>query len=136
MTDFDIIVIGAGAAGLAAGTRLARSPVSFAILEARGEPAAAPLPTAQAPIPSTTDAAGSIRPTATLARAGRSERLYDRHDASQLGKQACDLGFSPGDQAAFATASEQFNDRISKPPGRCRINRPRICSNQPIAGIH
>ena len=33
--DFDIVVIGAGAAGLAAGKRLAASGLSFTILEAR-----------------------------------------------------------------------------------------------------
>jgi monoamine oxidase len=113
MNDFDIIVIGAGAAGLGAAARLAQSPVSFQVLEARARSGG------RASTESTSGHAldhgcgwlhsADRNPWRKLAEAAGF--TIDRTEPA-WGTQAFDLGFSREDQQAFAEAAEQFNARI------------------------
>ncbi len=98
MTDFDIIVIGAGAAGLAAGARLARSPTSFAILEARARTGGRAFTEGSSPHPLDHGCgwlhSADRNPWRALAEASGS--TIDRTEPA-WGSQAFDLGFSAQD---------------------------------------
>ncbi len=113
MTDFDIVMIGAGAAGLAAAARLAQSPVSFQLLEARARSGGRAF-TESASGHALDHGCGWLHsadrnPWRKLAEAAGF--TIDRTEPA-WGTQAFDLGFSPEDQRAFAEAAEQFNTRI------------------------
>lgn len=113
MNDFDIIVIGAGAAGLAAAVRLAQSPSSFCVLEARARSGGRAF-TESASGDALDHGCGWLHsadrnPWRQLAEAAGF--TIDRTEPA-WGTQAFDLGFSREDQQAFAEAAEQFNARV------------------------
>jgi len=113
LNDVDIAVIGAGAAGLAAGLRLANSPLSFRILEARPRSGGRAV----------TDHS-SFYPLDYGCGWLHSADRNAWHDLAKAagftidqtlpawGEQSFNLGFSQEDQEAFAKASERFNKRI------------------------
>ncbi len=105
LADFDVLVIGAGAAGLAAGRRLARSPLSFRILEARARPGGRGF---------TDSASGHAldHGCGWLHSADRNPWRGIDKTLPAWGEQAFDLGFSRQDQHDFAKASEAFHARV------------------------
>jgi monoamine oxidase len=111
--DFDILVIGAGAAGLAAAARLARSPVSFLVLEARARSGGRGFTESASayPIDRGCGWLHSADRNAWRSLAETAGFTIDRTEPA-WGKQAFDLGFSQEDQQAYAKASEEFNARI------------------------
>ncbi len=113
MTDFDIIVIGAGAAGLAAGVRLAASPASFIVIEARARSGGRAFTESSSTYPLDRGCgwlhSADRNPWRALAESAGF--TIDKTEPA-WGSQAFDLGFSQQDQAAFAEASEAFNTRI------------------------
>jgi monoamine oxidase len=115
MTDTDILIIGAGAAGLAAGMRLAKSHVSFQLIEARGRSGGRAFTQSHDGYPLDHGCgwlhSADRNPWRELAEG--SGFTIDRK-LPDWGKQTFDLGFSQTDQAAFAEASDQFAMRLSK----------------------
>ncbi len=112
--DFDIVVIGAGAAGLAAGKRLAASGLSFTILEARERIGGR----------AQTRVASGFPLDLGCGWLHSADRNPWTRIAAELGftidktapvwtRQSLDLGFSRQDQAAFSTASDAFYARLA-----------------------
>jgi monoamine oxidase len=113
LNDADIIVIGAGAAGLAAAARLAQSHVSFRVLEARSRSGGRAFTESKSCFPLDHGCgwlhSADRNPWRSIAEA--TGFTIDKTEPA-WGTQAFDLGFSRDDQSAFAEASEQFNARI------------------------
>ncbi|MGA2637634.1 flavin monoamine oxidase family protein [Methylocella sp.] len=112
--DFDIVVIGAGAAGLAAGKRLAASGLSFIILEARERIGGR----------AQTRVASGFPLDLGCGWLHSADRNPWTRIAAELGftidktapvwtRQSLDLGFSRQDQAAFSAASDAFYARLA-----------------------
>ena len=111
--DVDIVVIGAGAAGIGVAQRLAAEPVSFLVLEARDRPGGRGH--------SILSAGGVLdlgcgwlhsadrNPLATLAE--QSGFTIDRAPPPWM-RQAFDLNFPPEDQRAYREAFEAFEARL------------------------
>ncbi|MGB6326256.1 MAG: NAD(P)/FAD-dependent oxidoreductase [Methylocella sp.] len=111
--DLEIIVVGAGAAGIGAAIRLAAARISFAIFEARGRVGGRAYTIAGAPFPldlgcGWLHSADRNPWTRIAAEAGFT---IDK-TLPAWGSQSFDLGFSAEDQDAFALASRRFHDRI------------------------
>ncbi|TAL83428.1 MAG: hypothetical protein EPN75_01285, partial [Beijerinckiaceae bacterium] len=115
LADYDVIIIGAGAAGLAAGRRLADDPrVKFRILEARSRIGGrAHTITKEFPLDLGCGwlHSADINPfTAILSGLGFE---IDKSPPG-WGRQSFDLGFSAKDQAAFMDAMQAFRSAIEK----------------------
>ena len=113
LSDFDVVVIGAGAAGLAAGKRLAASGLSFIILEAR----------AQVGGRAQTRVANGFPLDLGCGWLHSADQNPWTRIAASLGftidktapvwtRQSLDIGFSRQDQADFAVASDAFYARL------------------------
>jgi monoamine oxidase len=111
--DFEIVVIGAGAAGLGAATRLASAAVSFAVLEARERAGgrAYTVPKAGFPFDLGCGWLHSADRNPWTRIAAESGFTIDKTDPA-WGKQSFGLGFSQDDQEAFAMASRRFHERL------------------------
>lgn len=110
--DFDIIVVGAGAAGLAAGQRLAASGLNFRILEARDRVGGRAF-AARDEYPMDLGCgwlhSGDVNPlTRVLAKLGFT---IDRTPPA-WGRHSLDLGFSSKEQRAFGEAIGRFHQKI------------------------
>jgi monoamine oxidase len=111
--DLEVVVVGAGAAGIGAAMRLAAARVSFAVLEARGRVGGRAYTIADAPFPldlgcGWLHSADRNPWTRIAAEAGFT---IDR-TLPAWSTQSFDLGFSAEDQDAFALASRRFHDRF------------------------
>jgi monoamine oxidase len=111
--DLEVVVVGAGAAGIGAATRLAATRVSFTVFEARGRVGGRAYTVADAPFPldlgcGWLHSADRNPWTRIAAEAGFT---IDR-TLPAWSTQSFDLGFSAEDQAAFALASRRFHDLL------------------------
>jgi monoamine oxidase len=111
--DLEVVVVGAGAAGIGAAMRLAAARVSFAVFEARDRVGGRAYTIANAPFPldlgcGWLHSADRNPWTQIAAEAGFK---IDR-TLPAWGTQSFDLGFSAEDQDAFALASRRFHDRF------------------------
>ena len=111
--DLEVVVVGAGAAGIGAAMRLAAARVSFAVFEARGRVGGRAYTIADAPFPldlgcGWLHSADRNPWTRIAAEAGFT---IDR-TLPAWSTQSFDLGFSAEDQDAFALASRCFHDRF------------------------
>jgi monoamine oxidase len=111
--DLEVVVVGAGAAGIGAATRLAATRVSFTVFEARGRVGGRAYTVADAPFPldlgcGWLHSADRNPWTRIAAEAGFT---IDR-TLPAWGTQSFDLGFSAEDQDAFALASRRFHERF------------------------
>ncbi len=112
LADYDVVVIGAGAAGLAAGHRLARAGIKFRILEARDR-IGGRAHTVQREYPLDLGCgwlhSADINPFATiLSRLGFT---IDKTPPA-WGRHSLDLGFNVAEQAAFGRAIGAFQERL------------------------
>jgi len=109
MNDFDVLIIGAGAAGLAAGRALLGQPVSFRILEARQRIGGRAHTIQHATLPIDMGCgwlhSADRNPWREIAEKAGFD--IDRN-LPCWGKQALDLGFTPQDQAQYAEAADRF----------------------------
>ncbi len=126
-SDFDVVVIGAGAAGLAAGKRLAPSGLSFVILEARERIGGRAQTRIVNGLPLDLGC-GWLHSADRNPWTGIAADLGFTIDrtAPVWTRQSLDIGFSRQDQAAFAAASDAF----LRPPRR-RQSRGRRFSGDP-----
>ncbi len=111
--DLEVVVVGAGAAGIGAAMRLAAARVSFAVFEARGRVGGRAYTIAEPPFPldlgcGWLHSADHNPWTRIAAEAGFT---IDR-TLPAWGTQSFDLGFSAEDQAGFALASRRFHERL------------------------
>jgi monoamine oxidase len=112
-SDFDVVIIGAGAAGLAAGKRLAADRLSFVILEARERIGGRAFTKTINGFPLDLGCgwlhSADRNPWTKIA-----EELKFSIDRTPPGwtRQSLDLGFSAKDQAEAAAASEAFFARL------------------------
>jgi monoamine oxidase len=111
--DLEIVVVGAGAAGIGAATRLAAARVSFTVFEARGRVGGRAYTVADTPFPldlgcGWLHSADRNPWTRIAAEAG----FTINRSLPAWGTQSFDLGFSAEDQVAFALASRRFHDRF------------------------
>ncbi len=111
--DIEVVVVGAGAAGIGAATRLAAARVSFIVFEARGRVGGRAYTIADAPFPldlgcGWLHSADRNPWTRIAAEAGCT---IDK-TLPAWGTQSFDLGFGAEDQAAFALASRRFDERF------------------------
>jgi monoamine oxidase len=111
--DLEVVVVGAGAAGIGAAMRLAAARVSFTVFEARGRVGGRAYTIADAPFPldlgcGWLHSADRNPWTRIAAEAGFT---IDR-TLPAWGTQSFYLGFSAEDQDAFALASRRFQDRF------------------------
>jgi monoamine oxidase len=120
MNDFDIVVIGAGAAGLAAAAQLAQGSASFVLLEARARMGGRAFTESSSSYPLDRGCgwlhSADRNPWRGIAEA--SGFTIDRTEPAS-GQQTFDLGFSRQDQQAFAEASDAFNARIFEAAENC-----------------
>lgn len=111
--DFDVVVIGAGAAGLAAGRRLAAEALSFIIIEARERIGGRGLTRTLNGFPLDLGCgwlhSADRNPWVAIAE---SLGLSIDRSAPAWTRQSLDRGFSRQDQAAFAAASQAFHARL------------------------
>jgi monoamine oxidase len=111
--DLEVVVVGAGAAGLGAAMRLAAARVSFTVLEARGRAGGRAYTVTEGAFPldlgcGWLHSADRNPWTQIAADAGYTiDRTLPR-----WGAQSFDLGFSAEDQAGFALASRRFHERL------------------------
>lgn len=121
MNEVDILVIGAGAAGLAAGMQLFKSSSSFLIVEARARSGGRAFTESANgyPIDHGCGWLHSADRNAWRPLAEAAGFTIDR-TLPNWGRQAFDLGFSQKDQEAFALAADQFNMRLSDAPKTMR----------------
>jgi monoamine oxidase len=111
--DPEVVVVGAGAAGIGAAMRLAAASVSFAVFEARDRVGGRAYTIADAPFPldlgcGWLHSADRNPWTRIAAEAGFT---IDR-TLPAWGTQSFGLGFSAEDQAGFAVASRRFHERL------------------------
>ena len=110
--DLEVVVVGAGAAGIGAAMRLAAARVSFSVFEARDRVGGRAYTIADAPFPidlgcGWLHSADRNPWTRIAAEAGFTiDRILPA-----WGTQSFDLGFSAEDQTAFALASRRFHER-------------------------
>ena len=114
LLDHDVVVIGAGAAGIAAGLRLAASPLKFLLLEARPRLGGRALTSTAAGYPldlgcGWLHSADRNPWTSRLAAAGFT---IDK-TAPGWGDQSLDPGFGAEDQQAFGAAWEAFDEALA-----------------------
>lgn len=111
--DVEVIIVGAGAAGLAAGARLAASKISFAILEARDRVGGRAFTRRDLAYPLDLGCgwlhSADRNPWTRLAKAAGF--AIDRTIPAWT-TQALDLGFSAEDQMDFQKAAQRFYERL------------------------
>jgi len=114
---FDVVVIGAGAAGVAAGRRLAAAGLSFLIVEAadRVGGRARTLGVGGMPVDLGCGWLHSADRNPLVQLAEDSGYVVDRTPPS-WGRQFADLGFSREDQEAAAAAFDSFERRLRESP--------------------
>lgn len=108
----EVAVVGAGAAGIGAATRLAAARISFTVFEARGRVGGRAYTVADTPFPldlgcGWLHSADHNPWTRIAAEAG----FTIERTLPAWGTQSFDLGFSAEDQIAFALASRRFHER-------------------------
>jgi len=109
---YDVVIIGAGAAGIAAGRRLARAGVSFLALEARNRIGGRTMTVACAfPLDLGAGWLHSADRNVMTAIAEASGFEVDRTPAPWE-RQSGDQGLSPGEQEEFRRAFQRFEQRI------------------------
>jgi monoamine oxidase len=117
--EVDIAVIGAGAAGIAAARRLARTEVDFVVLEARSRVGGRAWTAQQGGYPLDLGCgwlhSGDRNPWARIAEAAgftidRTPAPWTRDDS--------DLSFADGEEADFEAASERFYARVAEAGAR------------------
>jgi monoamine oxidase len=111
--DVDVVVVGAGAAGIGAALRLAAARLFFIVLEARDRPGGRAYTVNAGAFPldlgcGWLHSADRNPWTRIAAEAGFT---IDKADPA-WGTQSCDLGFSREEQDAFALASRYFRARL------------------------
>jgi monoamine oxidase len=111
--DLEVVVVGAGAAGLGAAMRLAAARVSFTVLEARNRAGGRAYTVPEGAFPfdlgcGWLHSADRNPWTQIAAEAGFT---IDKTDPA-WGIQSFNLGFSAEDQASFALASRCFHERL------------------------
>jgi monoamine oxidase len=117
--DFDVLVIGAGAAGIAAGRRLAEAggAASFLIVEAAERAGGRAWTLVREGMPLDLGCgwlhSADRNPWAKLAE--ETGTKIDRTPPA-WGRQFADLGFAPEEQAAAAKAYEEFDRRLREEP--------------------
>lgn len=111
-SDVDIVIIGAGAAGLAAARRVAAAPVSYVVLEAAARVGGRALTRVErgAPLDLGCGWLHSADRNAWTAIAERAGFTVDR-TPPPWGTQACDHGMSVDEQAAFHAAYDAWEQR-------------------------
>ena len=111
--DFEVVVVGAGAAGLGAALRLSAARVSFTLLEARSRAGGRAYTVTDGMFPldlgcGWLHSADRNPWTRVAAEAGFTiDKTLPRWDT-----QSFNLGFSAADQAGFALASRRFRERL------------------------
>ncbi|MGO9134349.1 MAG: flavin monoamine oxidase family protein [Methylovirgula sp.] len=113
LADYDVVVIGAGAAGLAAGRQLARAGLKFLIVEARDRIGGRAF-TVHGALPLDLGAgwlhSADVNPfTSILSELGFT---IDKTPPA-WGRHSIDLGFSVEEQASFARAIAAFHERVA-----------------------
>jgi monoamine oxidase len=111
--DLEVVIIGAGAAGIGAAMRLAAARVSFTVLEARNRVGGRGYTVTYGPFPldlgcGWLHSADRNPWTQIAAEAGFT---IDK-TLPTWGTQSFDLGFSAGDQADFVLVSRRFHERL------------------------
>lgn len=113
MRDLEVLVIGAGAAGLAAAVRLREAGVSARVIEARNRIGGRAHTLAETPFPIDLGCgwlhSADRNPWTTIAVAAGFN--LDKTDPG-WGRQSLDVGFSAEEQAGFAEASKGFQGRL------------------------
>jgi monoamine oxidase len=111
--DFEVVVVGAGAAGLGAAMRLAAARVSFTVLEARSRAGgrAHTVPNGAFPFDLGCGWLHSADRNPWTRIAADAGFTIDK-TVPGWGTQSFDLGFSAEDQVAFALASHRFHERL------------------------
>jgi monoamine oxidase len=114
LADYDVVVIGAGAAGLAAGRQLARSGLRFRILEARDR-IGGRAHTVQREHPLDLGCgwlhSADVNPFTTIL-SGLGFTIDKTPPA--WGRHSLDLGFNTAEQAAFGRAIAAYQERLHK----------------------
>ena len=133
--DLEVVVVGAGAAGIGAAMRLAAARVSFTVFEARGRVGGRAYTIADTPFPldlgcGWLHSADRNPWTQIAAEAGFT---IDR-TLPAWGTQSFDLGFSAEDQDAFALASRRFHDHIGA-IGPTMLTAAQQSFSNPIAAL-
>lgn len=123
---FDVVVIGAGAAGISAGRRLARAGVRFAVLEARDRIGgrAHTLIRNELPLDMGCEWLHSAERNVLTAIAESSGFTVDRSEAPWR-KQSAGHGVTRGELAAFGETFQRFEKRIDM---EAEANEPRAAS--------
>ncbi|MDB5593507.1 MAG: FAD-dependent oxidoreductase [Hyphomicrobiales bacterium] len=113
MADVDVVIVGAGAAGIAAGRRLAGSGLTFAILEARDRSGGRAQTEAHAGLPLDMGCGWlhSADRNPLVALAEEAGFAIDR-STPPWQKQADARGFSAEDQRAYRAAQAQFFEHV------------------------
>src|SRR3984893_786520 len=112
--DVEVIVVGAGAAGLGAAMRLAAPRVSFKVLEARNRAGGRAYTVTDGAFPLDLGCGWlhlADRNPWTRIAAEAGVTIHDKPPPA-WGTQSFDLGFSVEDQAGFALASRRFHERL------------------------
>jgi monoamine oxidase len=111
--DFEVVVIGAGAAGLGAAKRLASARVPFTVLEAQSRAGgrANTVTCGEFPLDLGCGWLHSADRNPWARIAAEAGFTIDKTDPA-WGTQSFDLGFSREDQEAFALASRRFRERF------------------------
>lgn len=111
--DFEVVVVGAGAAGLGAALRLAAAGLSLAVLEARDRVGGRAHTVTYGAFPLDLGCGwlhSADRNPWTGIAAGAGFTIDKT--APAWGIQSCDLGFSAEDQTSFALAQRRFHERL------------------------
>ena len=118
--EFDVVVVGAGAAGLAAAERLAASGLSFLVLEARDRPGGRAWTVTLANGEIADLGCGWLHSAETNPFAAIAERQGRTIDKSPppWGRTGAQVGPNQPRMAAFAEALGRFRERVhARPPG-------------------
>src|SRR6202040_4012390 len=111
--DLEVVVVGAGAAGIGAAMRLAAARVSFAVFEARDRVGGRAHTIADAPFPLDLGCGWLHSAERNLwTRIAAEAGFTIDKTVPAWGTQSFGLGFSAENQAEFALASRRFHERL------------------------